>query len=328
LSIRLIESDEDLNERFFALDTRRDIASLLGIEYNRLNYHLYIVPASQRYTTFQIPKKSGDTRLISAPATALKIIQRKLNQVLQAVYPRKPSVHGFVRGVSVVTNAQEHAKRKFVLRVDLRDFFPSINFGRVRGMFMAVPYQRNPAVATVLAQICCFDGGLPQGAPTSPIVSNMICAKMDSQLQNLAREHRSFYTRYGDDIIFSTFLSHFPPELATMDSSRRAEIGPALEQVIEENGFQVNPDKVRLQFHNRRQVVTGLTVNRFPNLSRRYLNPDTSDAARLGEAWPGGCSRGVLEKVYQGETPKSLESPSFLRQGRSRKDRFPWNGEG
>jgi RNA-directed DNA polymerase len=174
MSLLLSADSEELRELFFALQTPEDIAHLLEVEYGTLVYHLYVVAGSAKYTTFDIPKKSGGFRTISTPVTALKIIQRKLNQVLQCVYQHKASVHGFVCDRSIVTNASRHGRKRFVFNVDLNDFFPSINFGRVRGMFMASPYMLDPAVATVLAQICCFDNQLPQGAPTSPIVSNMI----------------------------------------------------------------------------------------------------------------------------------------------------------
>jgi RNA-directed DNA polymerase len=134
-----------------------DIADLLEVSYPRLVYHIYLVEPDKRYKTFEIPKKSGGIRQISTPITALKIIQTKLNQVLQTVYEIKPSVHGFVMGKNIVTNAQAHTKKRYVLNLDLTDFFPSINFGRVRGMFMATPYGLHPDVATVLAQICCHN---------------------------------------------------------------------------------------------------------------------------------------------------------------------------
>jgi RNA-directed DNA polymerase len=271
MSLVLSASGDELRRKFFALQTPQDVAELLEIDYSRLVYHLYIVPDSRRYTTFEIPKKSGGVRRISAPATALKIIQQKLNQVLQQVYESKASVHSFVYEKSIVTNAQIHRKKKYVFNIDLKDFFPSINFGRVRGMFMAVPYELPPAVATVLAQICCFDNQLPQGAPTSPIVSNMICAKMDSQLLRLAQRQRCIYTRYADDITFSTSMPSFPTALARATSSGQVEIGAELAQIIRENGFEVNPRKVRLQTRYRRQEVTGLTVNEFPNVKRKFI---------------------------------------------------------
>jgi len=200
----LDRSCDELTQKFYSLRTARDVAKLLEIPYGTLVYHLYIIPYEARYVTFQIPKKSGESRNISTPATSLKFIQKKLNQVLQCVYQVKPSVHGFVKNKNIVTNAKAHTSKRYVLNFDLKDFFPSINFGRVRGMFMALPYALNPEVATVLAQICCYDNQLPQGAPTSPVVSNMLCAKLDSQLQKVAKKYRFTYTRYADDITFST----------------------------------------------------------------------------------------------------------------------------
>src|SRR3989338_2322638 len=204
MSLELKASKDDLRAEFFALESRKDVADLLEVSDKQLIYHLYIASASERYVTFQIPKKTSGVREISAPASALKIVQQKLNQVLQSVYEPKPSVHGFTLTKSIVSNAKVHAGRKYVFNIDLKDFFPSINFGRVRGLFIGFPYNRNTAVATVLAQICCFNNQLPQGAPTSPTVSNMICAKLDAQLQQLAKRYKCTYTRYADDITFST----------------------------------------------------------------------------------------------------------------------------
>ena len=271
VGLTLSASEEELRERFFVLRTRRDVAELLEIDESRLIYHLHIAPPSKRYTTFEIPKKSHGVRRISAPVTALKIIQRKLNQVLHVVYQPKAPVHSFVRERSIVSNAKVHKRQRNVLNIDLKDFFPSINFGRVRGMFKAVPYQLPANVATVLAQICCFGNELPQGAPTSPIVSNMICAKMDSQLRRLAQKHRCYYTRYADDITFSTSMPTFPPALIEGGPPGQVEIGSELCQIIKDNGFELNPDKIRLRTRQRRQEVTGLTINQFPNVRRQYV---------------------------------------------------------
>ncbi len=139
-------------------------------------------------------------------------------------------------------------------------------------MFMGKPYNLPQSVATVLAHLCCFKGTLPQGAPTSPVVSNMICAQMDSQLQELARNNRSTYTRYADDITFSTTTRRFPASIASINSLNQLHPGDRLEQVIASNGFAINPRKVWLRRRDRRQVVTGVTVNEFPNLPRTYTN--------------------------------------------------------
>lgn len=263
---------EELRAQFHTLATKEEVAALLGIDYDRLNYYLYDLHAPKRYTTFHIPKKSGGFREISAPIVPIKIIQRQLNQVLKAVYNRKESVHGFVLGQNILSNADCHFDKRYVLNIDLKDFFPSIHRGRVRGLFMAKPYKLSWEVAGILADICCFNNMLPQGAPTSPIVSNMICAKMDSYLQRLAKKHQSYYTRYADDITFSTYLSNFPSALATINVAGQVEVGSELQQVIEENGFKINSEKVRLQGKSHRQEVTGITVNEFPNVQRKYIN--------------------------------------------------------
>jgi RNA-directed DNA polymerase len=267
----LDESCERLQQQFYSLETPKDVAKLLAVPYSLLVYYLYRVPSLLRYKSLYIAKKAGGSRLILIPATPLKIVQRKLNQVLQCVYKPKPSVHGFVPGKSIVTNAKAHSKKRYVLNIDLKNFFPSINFGRVRGMFIAVPYDINPAVATILAQICCHDNQLPQGAPTSPVIANMICAKMDSQLQRLAKECRCTYTRYADDLTFSTTLHNFPETLAIIEDGGKVVLSQALQSIINGNGFTINERKVWIQIKGLHQEVTGLTVNKFPNVDRKYV---------------------------------------------------------
>lgn len=282
-------SRNDIVAAFHNLDTPKTISKLLGFEPAFLKYLLYIVPEDKRYIHFEIPKRTKGTRKISAPIPPLKEVQQRLNIVLQAVYEPKPMVHGFTLARSIVTNAKLHAHRQFVFNIDLEDFFPSINFGRVRGMFMARPYNCAPSVATVLAQICCWKDELPQGAPTSPVISNMLCARLDSELQRLAAAQEWVYTRYADDLSFSTFEAPWtmdmvylqdrhknplPVALASNIQKRdqlRAHPGDHLARVIRSNGFEINRKKVHLQVNWQRQVVTGLVINRFPNVSRKYV---------------------------------------------------------
>lgn len=276
MSLKLSAEPEELKSKFAALKSRQDVADLLEVDRAHLNYHLHISPRSTRYTTFDIPKRSGGTRKITTPVTALKIIQRKTNQILQHVYKPKPWVHSFIKDENIVKNAREHIGREWVFNIDLKDFFPSITFRRIRGLFMANPYKLPPSVATILAQICCFDDKLPQGAPTSPIVSNMLCARLDNELHRLAIKHKCKYTRYVDDITFSTYEHNFPPALAKNNSLGEIEVGDELNRIIQENWFEVNPDKVRLRRKNLRQEVTGLTVNDFNksgrlNVRRQYV---------------------------------------------------------
>ena len=231
-----------------------------------LNATVLILPASLYLCNFEMLPS------ILAPKTPLKIIQQKLNQVLKSVYQPKPSTHGFVAEKSIVTNAKQHLRQRYVLNLDLKDFFPSINFGRVRGLLRSPPYGCTDKVATVLAQICCYENQLPQGAPTSPIISNMICAKLDSQLQRLARKYQCIYTRYADDMTFSTSRSRFPPHLIWFSKeAEKSILGDELKNTIEENGFLINESKVRLQSRYKRQEVTGITVNEKLNINRKYI---------------------------------------------------------
>ena len=157
-----------------------------------------------------------------------------------------------------------------MLNVDLEDFFPSINFGRVLKALEAPPYRMQHDAAVAFAQIACHEGKLPQGAPTSPTMSNLVVARMDGELEALAKELRCGYTRYADDLTFSTNLPQFPSELAVMVGGH-AQAGELLTSVIVRNGFRINLAKVRLQPRGVRQVVTGLVVNSGVNVHRRAI---------------------------------------------------------
>ena len=275
-SIRLeLQATSDvLKRRFSELKTGRDVAELLEVPYSYLNRLLYWGRALHPYRTFFIRKRGGGLREISAPPTSLRVLQAKLNTVLQLVYVRKQSAHGFVAGNSILSNARCHIGKRFVLNVDLADFFPSINFGRVRGVFMGKPYSIPAPAATVLAQLCCHDGCLPQGAPSSPMVSNMVSAKLDGEFEALAEKYRCMYTRYADDITLSTTVPKFPRELAAPVSGLSGGglvLGQELIDTIESNGFTNNNKKQRLQIATSHQEVTGLTVNKFPNVPRRLV---------------------------------------------------------
>lgn len=265
MNLCLFSEDEQIRQQFYTLKSKRDVAELLNIDLQSLTYQMF---SKLQYRTFHIPKSSGGTREIESPPDGLKNLQRRLNEVLQLVYLGRGPVHGFVQRRSIVSNAWEHSKSKWILNLDLNSFFQSINFGRVRGMFMAKPYHIGKDAATLLAQLCCWKGHLPQGAPTSPIVSNMVCAKLDSQLKRLASDAKCRYTRYADDITLSTKGDSFPRSLALRTPIGETTISHSLARIIEDNGFSINTSKVRLQRADEHQEVTGLTVNFLPNLRR------------------------------------------------------------
>ncbi|MBI2862618.1 MAG: trypsin-like peptidase domain-containing protein [Chloroflexi bacterium] len=278
----LTASDDDFRQSFASLIDRDDVVRLLEVTDSTLIYLLY--RPRPRYTTFTVPKRGGGIRKIMAPVGSLKIVQQKLNQVLNAVYRVRPSVHGFAIDRNVKTNALPHVGKRWVLNIDLLDFFPSITFPRVRGMFMGRPYAIPERAATVLAQICCKDS-LPQGAPTSPVVSNMICGKMDSELRRLATHYRCVYTRYADDMTFSCNSKEFPADLATtyLDGEMRpiVTVGDVLVKAIQANHFSINNSKSTLRGHGTRLAVTNVTVNEFPNVPRTYIR----QARSMLHAW-------------------------------------------
>ncbi|XCN71045.1 MAG: reverse transcriptase domain-containing protein [Candidatus Electrothrix aestuarii] len=265
-------SATELSKKFFSLNAPADVADLLEFKnYDFLKYILFVASRRKRYSERVIPKKRGGERKLLIPCRELKLVQHRLLQVLQVIYQPKRSVRGFTFGECIVSNARDHVGKRYVLNVDLKDFFPSIHFGKVRGMFMSYPYSLNDKVATVLAQICSLQTELPQGAPTSPIISNMICAKLDSQLTRLAKKNGCYYTRYADDLTFSTSRKAFPLSLAETDENQRVIAGKKLEKIIGENRFTINPEKIRLQTRYGHQEVTGLTVNKKVNVKRKSV---------------------------------------------------------
>lgn len=310
-SITLSRPDSEIIDLFFCLRTRQDVADLLDVDYRQLIYHLHIAKPYQKYSSFDIPKKKGGVRRITAPISALKIIQRKLAHVLSLIYKPKPSVHGFVKSRSIVSNARYHVQKRFVLNIDLEDFFPSINFGRVRGLFIGLPYGIEPEAATVLAQICCHENTLPQGAPTSPIISNMICAQMDSQLQQLAKRFRCMYTRYADDITFSTSIRRFPQALAFYsEKSLQVEVGDELNHIVTNSGFKINQQKIRLNSHCHRQEVTGIVTNSFTNVPRRFIR----ELRAMFHAWEKfglDAAEAEFHAKYDNKHRSSKEKVSF-----------------
>lgn len=261
-------------------ETLVDVADLLDTPTSTLIHTLYKLPETSKYTTFDIPKKSGGVRTIHAPIGKLKIYQRVLADILyecadeiDAASPRKPLSHGFRRGRSIVTNASQHKKRRFVLNLDLENFFPTFHFGRVRGFFIKdQSFALKPGCATIIAQLACFQGYLPQGSPCSPIIADLIAHVLDLRLVRFAKKHRVTYSRYADDLTFSTNEKTFPSALATGGTSPSDSwvLAAPLVGRISSTGFVVNGAKTRMHVAGSRQIVTGLTVNEKVNISQTY----------------------------------------------------------
>lgn len=224
------------------------------------------------YHRFYISKGRGRTRTINAPDKRLKHLQRKIAPLLSELYRVRNPVHGFVADKSIKTNALAHIRKPFVLNVDLKTFFPSISERRVVGLLESLGVCSR--VSAIIARICCYDSHLPQGAPTSPILSNMICFRMDRELLGLAKKERCIYTRYADDITFSSYqpltslFDGTPPPAGNFDPE---VLSTDLRRIISGNGFRLNSRKANYADRHSRRTVTGLKINEFINVDRRYV---------------------------------------------------------
>ncbi|MFF5818808.1 reverse transcriptase domain-containing protein [Lysinibacillus capsici] len=268
MDIKLTKSDDIIKSDFEALKSFEDIARLLEIPQELLWKQ---VVSKKSYTTFKIPKKQKDEfREINKPSKNLDIIQKKLNYILRLVYTKIHSTaHGFTIDKSIRTNALAHINNKVILNIDLENFFGSINFARVRAMFMTY-FKFNSEVATTLANICCDNNNvLAQGVATFPIISNVIANKLDKQLHRLAKSKRCVYTRYADDITFSTNLDNIHNDI--LHDELNLVLGSVLTSIITSNGFNINNRKTRVSRKNKAQYVTGIKINSKLNINRKYI---------------------------------------------------------
>lgn len=200
----------------------------------------------EHYRVFKIPKRQGGYRTISAPYPALLECQQWINKHLLSVIKVHPAAHGFIQERSIITNAKEHLAKTCLLRMDLENFFPTITIRRVISVFRQLGYPEN--VSFYLARLCCSHEVLPQGAATSPGLSNIIARKLDSRLYGLSIKFDLQYTRYADDMVFSG--DRIPEYFQQI-----------VEEIVEEEGFRINHNKTHLTAASGRRVVTGLSVN-------------------------------------------------------------------
>ncbi len=255
---------EVLTNTFLDVVSLKDLKSLLNTDILTILECINNDP----YTEFSIPKKKGGTRLISAPQTPLIQVQNQLNNFLKAVYySYKPAcAHGFIykpkdinETHNIVSNAQVHVAMKFVMNIDLQDYFPSIKASRVRKLFKSKYFQFNDDVALTLALLLTRNGSLPTGAPTSPAVANLITMPLDRELMKYCQSNNINYTRYADDLTFYTndFIAD--------------ETIAQIKAIIVKHKFTVNEKKFRIQSAMRQQKVTGLVVNQKVNVDRKYI---------------------------------------------------------
>ncbi|MCG8649022.1 MAG: reverse transcriptase family protein, partial [Pirellulales bacterium] len=282
-----------------------ELAQALGITLGELRFLAYDRRTSKvtHYRRFAVAKKSGGQRLISAPMPRLKRTQEWiLAHILQQIELHR-AAHGFRVGRSIITNAQPHVGSEVVINLDMENFFPTITYRRVKGVFRSFGY--GEAVSTILSLLCCepeaqpvrLDGGryfvsrserkLPQGAPTSPALTNVICRGLDARLAGIAQQLGGRYTRYADDITMS-----FPDASANVGVALRR-----IEFVVQQEGFKVHPGKTRIQRKGSHQEVTGLTVNERVSVPRPLLRRFRATLFQIEKDGPAGKQWGKGQDV-------------------------------
>lgn len=261
-----------MKDSFLSIHTLKDLSDFFNKDFNSFYKVIMIFHDNEKYKEFTIPKKNGSTRKISSPIITLKMMQQQLREVLYQIYTTKSTVHGFCRNRSIVTNAQQHLNKRYIFNIDLRNYFDNITFQQVKKVFTHKPFEFSEEVADLLTHLCCYKGSLPQGAPTSPILANFVTEQLDCELENIARINSCVYSRYADDITFSFDCDYNKlPKSIIQVKNKLAKPGKKLTKIIESNEFKINYKKVRLCDINQRMEVTGLTVNNFTNVPRKYI---------------------------------------------------------
>lgn len=241
-----------------------------------INYYCNPNNTFHRYRQFHIKKKTGGERTIAAPRNkSFKLILRYINEILKSIYIPSAHTMGFVEGRSIIDNAIKHKGMNYVFNLDLKDFFPTIEQPRVWKRLQLEPFNFPMSIANIIAGICCMkeviqseDGSrvvryvLPQGAPTSPIITNMVCENLDRRLAGVAKRFGLNYTRYADDITFSSMHNVY---------HENGEFRKEVWRIISQQGFIVNDKKTRLQKKGSRQEVTGIIVSDKINVTRDYV---------------------------------------------------------
>lgn len=303
---------ENIKKLFKYMNSKTDFLNLLNhtktiiygdkaflFSEKQLNYYINIDRArkerkKETYKSFEIKKKSGKTRTIHSPVKGLKEFQSCLNIILSAIYTPHHSAYGFVEGKSIVDNAKNHIHKNYVYNIDLKDFFPSVDSKRVWGRLQVHPFnlgksKERKQIANMIKALCCASmlverqidnkwsnvvlSVLPQGAPTSPILTNAICERLDIRLTGLSKRFGLVYSRYADDITFSSMHDIYCNENGVKEYiyAKDSSFDKELRRIIRSQNFHINESKVRLQKQGYKQEVTGLIVNEKVNIPRHYV---------------------------------------------------------
>lgn len=269
---------EEIKLRFSQINNVKEFTSLLNyienIIYNSNKElypitfkHLYFLSKTKdiRYKQFSISKKNGELRIINAPDNLLKRVQNLINILLQIIFKSHSHYcsNGFLIGKDIKRNAIPHTNKRFVLNIDIKDFFPSVNFRRIKVVLELAPFKLTESrekIAFIIANLGTYNGYLPQGAPTSPILSNIITRKLDRKISKFCIQSKVKYSRYADDLSFSSNNNLFDDNFIQ-----------SISKIIEEENFKINDKKTRIRSNRESQQVTGLIVNEKVNVKKEYL---------------------------------------------------------
>ena len=275
---------EITKNRFLSLQFVDELSMILGMSLGDFTSAI----ENANYKSFEIPKKSGGTRLISSPDSLTRNLQSKLYVYLKSYYHsvHPKCVHGFIPKFKakashhIKANAQVHLGMPYLLNIDIKDFFHSISTTRVRSLFANSPFYFSHEVSTALALLCCYEKKLPMGACTSPVISNLICLQMDALFIKWSNEQKIKYTRYADDISFSSMMAFSQKQIEDIRT------------IIQNERFEINEKKLRIQSRCTTMWVTGIKVNQKLNVNRTYirnLRAILYDIKKNG--WEKACSK-------------------------------------
>ena len=265
------------------------------------------------YKEFDIPKRTGGTRRITAPTGKLKDVQKCISVLVAPYYQVPNCVHGFAEGKSVASNASMHTAKNYVLNIDLKDFFPTITYTRVVKSLKELGF--NDEVSDIIARLCTIPmwdeqiqmlrNSLPQGSPSSPLLSNIVCSTLDQRLSVLAKRYGLTYSRYADDITFSSNHSVY---------AKDGEFFKEFEDIVRSSGFKINEKKTRLQKRGSRQEVTGIIVGEKINTYRQFTK---NLRAAVFHAETNGCTprefNNIMGRVSYMAMVKGPDTPIVKR---------------
>ncbi len=286
------------------VETPKDLARLLGA----FLFDVQDMINQPIYRHHVLPKKRGGYRDIYAPGKELKKTQKHLNYYLQAYYllVNPEDVHGFVinphylgRRCNIVENAMVHTGKSHLLNIDIKDFFPSISAKRVKELFSSPLFNYDEQITWALTMLTTYKGLLCTGAPTSPVLSNFVCLELDKELKNYALMNNLQYSRYADDLTFSS------------DDRIHDDMILDIVSIINKNHFRINQKKLRLVGANRRQTVTGITVNQKVNVNRKLLK---RTRAMLHDLTKNGLYDATSKHFHMTADKDSALNVKFIRQ--------------